>query len=131
MDSRNHHMFSSFSTYLVRSLAGLRAAPSGNHAEIGRRSSGGYAEIELRPSGSYALSGATATLELPNGDARLSWVPAPHMAHSRTVHLPLGALLSACTVCGYRWVRSGGLQLDKVAEGPHTVHLPSTFLVPS
>ena len=24
----------------------------------------------------------------------------PHMAHSHTVHLPLGALLSPCAVCG-------------------------------
>ena len=26
----------------------------------------------------------------------------PHMVHSHTVHLPLGALLSPCTMCGYR-----------------------------
>ena len=24
----------------------------------------------------------------------------PHMVHSHTVHLPLGALLSPCTMCG-------------------------------
>ena len=28
--------------------------------------------------------------------------PAPHLAHSRPVHLPLGALLTWCAMCGYR-----------------------------
>ena len=33
------------------------------------------------------------------------------MVHSHTVHLPLGALLSPCTVCG-----TGHAELEKVVE---------------
>ena len=28
------------------------------------------------------------------------WDTGPHMLHAHTVHLPLGALLIPCTVCG-------------------------------
>ncbi|EOD26424.1 hypothetical protein EMIHUDRAFT_100487 [Emiliania huxleyi CCMP1516] len=77
MNSRNHHMWSSYSAYLVKSVAGL-------HQQAGTH---GFQRLELRPSGAYALSGASVTVDLPHGTARLSWV------------------------------RSGGRQHDKVSEG--------------
>ena len=77
MNSRNHHMYSSYSAYLVSALGGI-SQPEG---------SAGYRRIELRPSAAYALRGAHVTLDLPHGDVSL------------------------------RWERSGGVQLDKVAEG--------------
>lgn len=56
-------------------------------AGIGQPEGGaGYRHIELRPSAAYALHGASSTLALPHGDVEL------------------------------RWERSGGVQLDKVAE---------------
>jgi len=80
MNSRNHHMWSSYSAYLVRSAAGLAISP--------RRSAGGATELVMRPAASgVELSAASVRLELPFGDAALSWR------------------------------REGGAQLDKVAEG--------------
>ena len=63
MNSRNHHMYSSFSAYLVQSVAGMSQA----------KGSAGYAELDLRPSRAYALRGASTTLELPHGDVHFSW----------------------------------------------------------
>ena len=63
MNSRNHHMYSSFSAYLVQSVAGMSQA----------KGSAGYAELDLRPSRAYALHGASTTLELAHGDAHFSW----------------------------------------------------------
>ena len=52
MNSRNHHMFSSFSAYLVQSVAGVRQAGG----------AAGHTELELRPSGArfVSLSGCAA-----------------------------------------------------------------------
>ena len=69
-------MYSSFSTYLVRSAVGVRQAAR----------SRGYRELELRPSSARALHAASASFDLPSGELR------------------------------FGWVRSGGLQMDKVSE---------------
>ena len=63
MNSRNHHMFSSFSAYLVTSVAGLGQAADG----------GGYRDLDLRASGAYALHAANASLELAHGVTRFWW----------------------------------------------------------
>ena len=76
MNSRNHHMFSSYSAYLVQSIAGITQ----------KDGSAGFSHVELRASNAYALHSASASLDLPNGELR------------------------------FEWVRSGGMQYDKVAE---------------
>jgi len=63
MNSRNHHMYSSFSAYLVTSVAGVRQAAG----------SEGFRHLELRPSAARALHGASATLDLASGEARFEW----------------------------------------------------------
>jgi hypothetical protein len=63
MNSRNHHMFSSYSAYLVNSLAGLRQAPG----------SVGFRHVEMRPASARALAGADATLDLPSGPVSFRW----------------------------------------------------------
>ena len=79
MNSRNHHMYSSYSAYLVRSVAGLSQAAS----------SSGYQQLELRPSAAYALHSASATLELPNGDVRFEWVRSGGTQSVSYTHLTL------------------------------------------
>jgi len=63
MNSRNHHMYSSFSAYLVTGALGLSQV-AGSTA---------HRHIELRPSRSYALHSASATLELSNGVVHFGW----------------------------------------------------------
>merc|ERR1711871_917185 len=57
-------MWSSYSAYLVRSLAGI------SHRY---NSANGLVEIDLRPSSAYELSGANSTMHLPQGDVVLTW----------------------------------------------------------
>jgi len=82
MNSRNHHMWSSYSAYLVKTLGGI-SQPAGQV---------GFQRLEFRPSSAYALHAANVSLDLPFGMASL------------------------------KWVRSGGVQIEKVSEG-HDAHL--------
>lgn len=69
MNSRNHHMWSSVSTYLVKTLAGLDQA----------KSSTGYQHLVLTPGEMPGeeqrggMSAASATLALARGDASIDW----------------------------------------------------------
>ena len=63
MNSRNHHMWSSYSAYLVKSVAGIAHATD----LAGKR------VLELRP-GFSALHASDATLQLASGVVRLQWV---------------------------------------------------------
>jgi hypothetical protein len=63
MNSRNHHMFSSFSHYLVSSVAGLSQQPG----------SSGYTQPLFAPASSLGLSAAEATLSLSHGDIAIQW----------------------------------------------------------
>jgi len=61
MNSRNHHMFSSVGSYLVRRLAGLQLAPGAEGSEL---------RASVGPKG---LENATARLRTPHGEATWSW----------------------------------------------------------
>jgi hypothetical protein len=69
MNSRNHHMWSSVSTYLVKKLAGLDQATE----------SAGYKHLILTPGDMPGeeqrggMSAASATLALARGDASIDW----------------------------------------------------------
>ena len=64
MNSRNHHMWSSYSSYLVRSVGGLGQ----DHKSVG------YKAIDFRPSKHYELRAANVSMELAHGTAALRWV---------------------------------------------------------
>ena len=59
MNSRNHHMFSSYSAYLVKRVAGLSVSPIG--------------QIDLFPARHTRVAAATAELPGPHGATRLRW----------------------------------------------------------
>ena len=63
MNSRNHHMWSSYSSYLVRKVAGISQ----------HRASSGHWDLELRPGYFKDLSYASSTLKLKQGDVVLNW----------------------------------------------------------
>ena len=89
MNSRNHHMWSSYSSYLVRRVAGIEQA----------RGSTGFQQLNLHPGGFGALSelaSANATLHLRHGDLSLSWsrtggAQADRAPEGHVVHLDCGA----------------------------------------
>ena len=62
MDSRNHHMFSSVSGWMVTDMVGLSQDPK----------SVGFKEITFRPAPSLELSGASVNLEYPKS-VHFSW----------------------------------------------------------
>ena len=67
MNSRNHHMWSAVSAYLIESVAGLS-----------QRSSSGFAEVIMAPgampgSGGGGVAAAAASLSLSHGNVSLSW----------------------------------------------------------
>lgn len=62
MNSRNHHMFSSFSTFLVQ-LAGLEQA----------KTSFGHSKLLLRPSKTVGLSSASVESDFDHGKVHLEW----------------------------------------------------------
>lgn len=69
MNSRNHHMWSSVSTYLVQQVAGLNQQPS----------SAGYSDVLFNPGampgnvGRGGVSAASASLDLPRGQVAIDW----------------------------------------------------------
>ena len=63
MNSRNHHMWSAVSTYLVKHAAGLDQAPG----------SAGFRELTLAPGSHPGLSAASVSLDRPTGTLELSW----------------------------------------------------------
>ena len=63
MNSRNHHMWSSYSSYLIRKVVGI----SQHHQ------SNGYWDLELRPGYFTDLSSASGILRLKQGSVKLSW----------------------------------------------------------
>ena len=61
-----------------------------------------------------------AVLALTPGAFVGEW-PGPHMVHSHTVHLPLGALLSPCTMCGTgEWLAEADAALALFLPGQET-----------
>ena len=60
MNSRNHHMWSSYSAYLVRSVAGVDQR-------------GGGAEFLLRPASVTGLAGAEVEMNTPLGAVSMKW----------------------------------------------------------
>jgi hypothetical protein len=85
MNSRNHHMWSSYSHYLVASVAGLAQQPS----------SSGYREVLFSPASSLGLSAAEASISLSHGDVAIQWqrhggVQCSKAAEDRTVSLDCG-----------------------------------------
>ena len=63
MNSRNHHMFSSYSAYLVQSVGGVDQ----------QAASAGFTRLDLRASSSYALHAASTKVELPHGTLEFNW----------------------------------------------------------
>lgn len=61
MNSRNHHMWSSFSHYLVRHVAGLDTAGPG------------WSSLLMKPASVDGLSRARITMATARGDIGLSW----------------------------------------------------------
>ena len=87
MNSRNHHMWSSYSSYLVRSVGGLGQG----------HGSAGYKTIEFRPSKHYELRAANVSVELAHGTAALRWVrhggyQFDHVSEGGSAHLSCGRL---------------------------------------
>lgn len=66
-------MFSSYSAYLVKSVAGLAQ----------RDGSAGYRQLDLRASSAYALHRASATMALPHGDVRFNWTRSGGMQYDK------------------------------------------------
>ena len=67
MNSRNHHMWSSFSAYLVRSVAGVD--PSAASAAASAAAS----PLMLRPATVAGISGAEVEMALPSGTVSMAW----------------------------------------------------------
>lgn len=61
MNSRNHHMFSSYSLYLVQGVAGVDLGGPGGR------------EVTFVPAGALGVRGARATVELSHGTVGLEW----------------------------------------------------------
>jgi hypothetical protein len=69
MNSRNHHMWSAVSSYLIAHAGGVRQAPE----------SMGYQAVVFAPGGSPGLSAAHVRLDRPHGEARRN-LPQPAWA---------------------------------------------------
>ena len=69
MNSRNHHMWSSVSTYLVQNLAGLDQADDSIGFEELKLTAGAMPGSEQRG----GMSAASASLALARGDASIDW----------------------------------------------------------
>eukprot|EP00039_Didymoeca_costata_P007980 m.106752 g.106752 ORF g.106752 m.106752 type:complete len:1146 (-) comp13901_c0_seq1:23-3460(-) len=63
MNSRNHHMFSSFSLYIVQHLAGLSQTEN----------SVGFEHLKLEAASTVGLSGANTSSLLSNGEVIFNW----------------------------------------------------------
>ena len=79
MNSRNHIMFGTVSSWFFKYLTGIRPLK------------GGYQEIEIKPFGQAALGHASARIGTPYGDIVSSWKRETSTAsYSHTLSIPLG-----------------------------------------
>ena len=74
MNSRNHHMFSSFTKYLVEHPGGLAQRPN----------SVGFHDLVLTPAHTRGLSGATVESLLDHGEVNLTWERAGGLQCTKT-----------------------------------------------
>lgn len=75
MNSRNHHMFSSYSLYLVEEVAGIRQAAG----------SVGHRDVRFAPAGTLGLRGAQATVETAHGTLAFEWERAGGLQCAKSV----------------------------------------------
>jgi len=74
MNSRNHHMFSSYTKYLIENPGGVTQEAS----------STGFRSVTLKPAHVQGLSGATVTTETQHGVLNFTWERAGGLQCSRT-----------------------------------------------
>ena len=120
MNSRNHHMWSSYSSYLVRKVAGISQ----------HRASSGHWDLELRPGYFKDLSYASSTLKLKQGDVVLNWekIGGTHCdraAKGDVVHLDCGengGVISEVTFASYGFLKGTTCSSMKVTscQDPNT-----------
>jgi len=82
MNSRNHHMFSSYTKYLIEHPGGMRQAEG----------SSGFQDVLFEPPLAVGLSGATVTSQLEQGEIRFEWERAGGLQCSKVTEGNVAAL---------------------------------------